>query len=92
MPDAHNSLEDLGIVATETYFGIGNEFTGARVRKVRTRQGERLEVFIPKNSTRILLDAMQLEILAEQDATLFTTLIASRLDQQQSSDHRPPKE
>ena len=87
MPEARNSLEDLGIVDTESYFGIGNEFTGAHIRKVRTRQGERLEVFIPKNNTRILLDAMQLEILAEQDATLFTRLIASKLDREQSGDH-----
>ena len=82
MAETRNSLEELGIVDADRWLGIGNEFSGAQVRKVRTRQGERLEVFIPKNDNRILLDAMQLEILAEQDAELFTTLIAAKLDQQ----------
>ncbi|HKP42725.1 hypothetical protein [Mycobacterium sp.] len=88
MAETRNSLEELGIVDADPYLGIGNEFSGAQIRKVRTRQGERLEVFIPKNDTRILLDAMQLEILAEQDAELFTTLIAAKLDQQ-GDDHQP---
>ena len=87
MTETRSSLDELGIVDTEAYFGIGNEFTGAHIRKVRTRQGERLEVFIPKNNTRILLDAMQLEILAEQDAELFTRLIAAKLDQQGDDHH-----
>jgi hypothetical protein len=65
-----------GIVRAGESFGIGNEFTGVRVRKVWTRQGERLELFVPKRGYRILLDAMQLEIIAAQEPERFSELFA----------------
>lgn len=70
---------DEGIVRVGDSFGIGNEFTGVQVRKVWTRQGERLELFVPKKGTRILLDAMQLEIIAEQDPEKFSILFSIKL-------------
>lgn len=70
---------DEGIVRRDEPFGIGNEFTGVQVRKVWTRQGERLELFIPRSEKRILLDAMQLEIIASQDAERFTELFQKHL-------------
>jgi hypothetical protein len=68
-----------GVVRASEGFGIGNEFTGVQVRKVWTRQGERLAIFVPKHGHRILLDAMQLEIIARQDPERFSQLFAVAL-------------
>lgn len=68
-----------GVVETGEWIGVGNEFTGAQIRKVWTRNGERLQVFIPNRGTSILLDAMQLEIIAAQDAGQFTKLFERKL-------------
>lgn len=59
--------------------GIANEFTGVTVRKALTRNGERLEVTVPRSGHRILLDAMQLEIISTLTPETFTELIARRL-------------
>jgi len=69
--------QDDGVVREGEAFGIGNEFAGVRVRKVWTRQGERLELYVPKRGYRILLDAMQLEIVAAQDPAKFSELFAA---------------
>ncbi|MFF4834877.1 hypothetical protein [Streptomyces sp. NPDC001315] len=68
-----------GVVRAGESFGIGNEFTGVQVRKVWTRQGERLELYVPKRGYHILLDAMQLEIIAAQDPANFSKLFAIQL-------------
>jgi hypothetical protein len=68
-----------GVIRAGESFGIGNEFTGVRVRKVWTRQGERLEILVPKHGYHILLDAMQLEIIARQDPERFSRLFAIAL-------------
>ncbi|MCW2950990.1 MAG: dihydrodiol dehydrogenase [Conexibacter sp.] len=52
---------------------IANEFTSVRVRKVRTRNGERLEIQSPKAGHTILLDALELEALSWQEPGLFST-------------------
>jgi hypothetical protein len=59
--------------------GIANEFTGVVVRKVLTRNGERLELTVPKSGDRTLLDAMQLEILCTLPPEAFTEMFARRL-------------
>jgi len=46
---------------------------------VWTRQGERLELRAPKQGYRILLDPMQLEIIAAQQPERFTQLFATKL-------------
>lgn len=46
---------------------LRNEFTEVVVRRVRTRNGERLEVASPKTGHAIRLDAMALEGLSWQD-------------------------
>ena len=74
------AANDDGIVEYGEPVGIGNEFTGVQVRKVWTKQGERLELLVPRSGRRVLLDAMQLEILAAQDPEKFTELFAARLD------------
>lgn len=60
-------------------FGIANEFTGVIVRKVLTRNGERLELTVPKSGYRTLLDAMQLEIISTLPPEAFSELFARRL-------------
>lgn len=59
--------------------GIANEFTGVVVKKVLTRNGERLELTTPKSGYRVLLDAMQLEIVSTLKPEDFTELIARKL-------------
>ncbi len=68
-----------GVVREGEPFGIGNEFTGVEVRKVWTRQGERLSIFVPRTGKRTLLDAMQLEIVAAQDPERFSELLEREL-------------
>lgn len=54
---------------------IANEFTTARVRKVWTRNGERLEIQSTKMSTTIRLDPLELESLTWQDTDTFSSLL-----------------
>lgn len=54
---------------------IANEFTTARVRKVLTRNGERLEVHSPKLGTTILLDPLELESLTWQTTETFSRML-----------------
>lgn len=58
---------------------IANEFTGVTMRKVLTRNGERLEIVTIKTGNRILLDAMQLEILTTLRPEKFNELFARHL-------------
>lgn len=54
---------------------VGNEFTTVRVRKVLTRNGERLEVHSPKLGTTILLDPLELESLTWQTTETFSRML-----------------
>jgi len=56
---------------------ITNEFADIRVRKVYTRNGERLEIRAHRRGYRILLDAIELESLTWQTAETFSGLRAS---------------
>lgn len=71
-----------GVVDAQEWFSIANEFTGVTLRKVLTRHGERLEILVPKTGRRILLDAMQLEIVAGQQPEQFTELFRAQLGAQ----------
>jgi len=51
---------------------IVNEFTAVRVRKISTRNGERLEVASLRFDSRIRLDALALEGLSWQDAEVIS--------------------
>jgi hypothetical protein len=51
---------------------------------VWTPQGERLEITVPKRGYRILLDAMQLEIVAAQRPEKFSQLFAMRFGADES--------
>ena len=82
----HGSLGDdelpQGIVEAFDWLTVANEFTGVTVRKVMTRNGERLEIRVPKTGQRVLLDAMQLEIVAAQDPERFSDLFRAELGAQ----------
>ncbi|MGA4688705.1 hypothetical protein ACPCXD_00415 [Rhodococcus sp. AB351] len=80
-------VQDLptGVVRADDWNGVGNEFTGVQYRKVWTRNGERLELYVPRAEKRILLDAMMLEVLAGQEPGFFTSMIAAQLGSDESS-------
>jgi hypothetical protein len=54
-----------------------NEFTSIEVRKVFSRNGERLEISSPRPRYSIRLDPLELEILTWQDARAFSLLLQS---------------
>lgn len=68
-----------GVIEVGEWVSIANEFTGVTLRKVLTRNGERIELLVPKSGKSILLDAMQLEILAAQKPERFTELFRAQL-------------
>lgn len=92
-PKQHPTLGDLqpgpdtrdepapvaGLISTEDWQGIGNEFTGVRFRKVYTSGGERLQLFVPSRGHSVVLDPMQLEIVAAQEPDFFSDLHAREL-------------
>lgn len=90
MPDAGATApavpEDPTVRPASEPFGVANEFTGVVVRKVVTRNGERLELTVPKYGYRTLLDAMQLEIISTLSPEEFSELFARRL-----GSHEPPR-
>lgn len=80
---------DPSVSAVGDPIGIANEFTGVLVRKMLTRNGERLEVTTPKSGHRVLLDAMQLEIISTLKPEAFTELIARRLGSHAETESKP---
>jgi hypothetical protein len=61
----------------DDYIEIANEFSLTRVRKVHTHNGERLEIFAPKQNQKILLDPLELESLTWQTTELFDKLLTT---------------
>lgn len=72
MPDP-----DEGPLAGETEYPIFNEFARVIVRKVYTRNGERLEIRAPHFEAVARLDPLQLESLARRDTELLIQLLAA---------------
>jgi hypothetical protein len=66
---------DAAQVLAETT--IVNEFTGVRVRKLLTRNGERLEVESMRLGYRIRLDALGLEALSWQAPEVISGWLAT---------------
>lgn len=54
---------------------ISNEFADIRIRKVYTRNGERLQIEAPRRGYRVLLDAVQLEGLTWQSPETFSRFL-----------------
>jgi hypothetical protein len=61
----------------EVELQIGNEFGFVRLRKVRGRNGERLEIEAPRLGHSVRLDAVALESLTWQEPELFSALLES---------------
>ena len=54
---------------------VSNEFATISVRKVCTRNGERLEIISPRLGHRIVLDALALESLTWQTMDTFSRFL-----------------
>jgi hypothetical protein len=54
---------------------IANEFAHVRVRKVWTRNGERLEIAAPRLDYKIRLDPLELESLTWQTTETFSRFL-----------------
>jgi hypothetical protein len=54
---------------------VANEFADVRVRRVRTRNGVRLEIFSPRRGTRVHLDAVELDLLSFQEPEVFSEML-----------------
>lgn len=54
---------------------IANEFVDVQVRRVRTRNGVRLEIYSPRRGTSVRLDAMVLDALTMQSPEVFSDML-----------------
>lgn len=54
---------------------VANEFADVQVRRIRTRNGVRLEIFSPRRGTRVHLDAVELDLLSFQEPEVFSELL-----------------
>lgn len=58
---------------------VANEFAEVRIRKVHTRNGERLEIDAFRRGFRIQLDALELESLTWQTHETFSTFLRASI-------------
>ncbi len=58
-------------------FELANEFAVVRIRKRRTRNGERLEIEAPRLGRRISLCPLELESLTWQTPETFSAFLAT---------------
>jgi hypothetical protein len=63
------------MVGADGWLTISNEFTSVKVRKLLTRNGERLEIVSSKLGYAIRLDPLELESLTWQDPATFSRLL-----------------
>jgi hypothetical protein len=59
----------------EDYVELANEFAFVKVRKARTRNGERLEICAPKQGYKIFLCPLVLESLTWQTPETFSRFL-----------------
>lgn len=71
--DDDDSEEELEVIGEPMV--IVNEFAAVEVRKVKTRNGVRLEIRSPKLGYRVRLDALELEALSWQPVETFSRLL-----------------
>ena len=65
--------------ADEPPITIANEFAEVRIRKVFTRNGERLEIDAHRRGYKILLDAVELESLTWQTHDTFAKFLRASI-------------
>ncbi len=61
----------------EVEFELANEFAVVRVRRKRTRNGERLEIEAPRLGRRVALCPLELESLTWQTPETFSRFLAT---------------
>lgn len=71
-PQTTEASADDFMEVTEAEMTIVNEFTAVKVRKVHTRNGQRLEVSSLRFDHRIRLDALALEGLSWQTSEVIS--------------------
>ncbi len=64
---------------TDEDIRVSNEFADVFVRKVDTRNGERLEIEAPRRGFKIRLDAVELESLTWQTSETFSHFLRSSI-------------
>src|SRR6516164_6094682 len=71
--------QDRALVDAEAEggFSIVNEFGAVVVRKIYTRQGERLEIVSPRLGYSIRLDALQLEAISWQKPAVISSFLTT---------------
>ena len=62
----------------EPVLTVVNEFADVRIRRICTRNGQRLEISSPRRGTTVLLDAVELDCLTWQPPETFSDLLARR--------------
>ena len=67
---------------------VGNEFTTVRVRKERTRNGERLAIESTRLGHAVRLDALELESLTWQEPATFSRLLESPYGPEEATEGR----
>ncbi|MEA2333324.1 MAG: hypothetical protein QOH58_3462 [Thermoleophilaceae bacterium] len=76
---AERDTDDSELRREET-IEIANEFGYVHVRKVHTRNGERLEIESPRRGALIRLDPLELEALTWQSDAVFTRMLEDPVD------------
>jgi hypothetical protein len=71
-----------------SWLTVGNEFTTIKIRKSRTRNGERLEIFSPRLGHTIRLDPLELESLTWQEPSTFSRLLETPFGPHHSTGER----
>lgn len=67
---------DVGDSPAEDVITVTNEYAHVRIKKVFTRNGERLEISAPLAGAEVRLDAVILELLAGMTAESASRLLA----------------
>ncbi len=73
-------------ISGDQIFTISNEFALVNLRKIRTRNGERLEISAPKSGSSIRLDAILLESLTWQKPKALSKLLEHPVKHNASDD------
>ena len=76
-PTTKTQVNGSPVLADE--FSVINEFGAAYIRKIHTRNGERLEISAPRMGYSVQLDALVLEALTWQPAEFFSALLETPL-------------
>lgn len=74
-------------MTVEGEFRIANEFASVTVRKVRTRNGERIEIESNGLGLKVQLDSLALESLTWQTPDVYSLLLATPLEPHRCMEH-----